>query len=157
MSHHCIRVTIRTTASGMNAGTMAFVRKENPEGTYSSFLFILFLNCLHSAFSLKIRLVLISASPIENHDVIIPNVTVFLAIVVLDSDENEENEESILPKKIRKVSKKSCSRRPLIYRLFTVPYFRVISSRSSAVRYGLPSFKMVAFNGETHYISTSNS
>ena len=38
---------------------------------------------------------------IEN---IIPNVTVFLAIVVLDSDENEENEESILPKKMRKVS-----------------------------------------------------
>ena len=66
MSHHCIRVTIRIlTASGMNAGTIAFVRKEDPEGTYSSFLFILFLNCLHSAFSLKIHLVLISASPIE--------------------------------------------------------------------------------------------
>lgn len=70
MSHHCIIVTIRTTASGMNAGTMAFLRKENPEGTYSSFLFILSLNCLNSAFSLKIRLVVISASPIESHDVI---------------------------------------------------------------------------------------
>ena len=95
---------------------------------------------MQSAFSLKIRLVLISASPTENHDVILYNTYCdwFLAIVVLDSDESEENEESILPQKIRKVSKKSCSRR-LIYRLFTVPYFRVISSRWSAVRYGLPS------------------
>ena len=37
MSHHCIRGTIRTTACRMNARTMAFVPKEDPQGTYSSF------------------------------------------------------------------------------------------------------------------------
>lgn len=64
-------------------------------------------------------------------------------MVLSDSDENEENEEKKIPNKVRKVSNKSCSRRLLIHRLFTVPNFRVISSRSSAVRYGLPSSRSV--------------
>ena len=56
----------------MNAGTMAFVRKEDPEGTYGSFkIFVMQTILIHTfsrllaAFSLKIRLVHISASPIE--------------------------------------------------------------------------------------------
>ena len=51
MSHHCIRVTLRTTACGMNAGTMAFVPKEDPEGTYSSFKIFLMQTILIHTFS----------------------------------------------------------------------------------------------------------
>ena len=47
--------------------------------------------------------------------------------MVLDSNKNEENEESTLPKRVRKVSNKSCSH-----------YFPVRSSRSNALSYILP-------------------
>ena len=36
MSHYCGSGTTRTTACCMNASTMAFVPKEDPEGTHSS-------------------------------------------------------------------------------------------------------------------------
>ena len=35
MSHYCVSGTTRTTACCMNASTMAFVPKEDPEGTHS--------------------------------------------------------------------------------------------------------------------------
>ena len=36
MSHYCVSGTTRTTACCMNASTMAFVTKEDPEGKHSS-------------------------------------------------------------------------------------------------------------------------
>ena len=36
VSHYCVNGTTRTTACCLNASTMAFVPKENPEGTHSS-------------------------------------------------------------------------------------------------------------------------
>ena len=47
--------------------------------------------------------------------------------MVLDSNKNEENEESTLPKRVRKVSNKSCSH-----------HFPVRSSRSNDLSYILP-------------------
>ena len=41
MSHYCVSGTTRTTACCMNASTMAFVRKEDPEGTHSSLKILL--------------------------------------------------------------------------------------------------------------------
>ena len=62
MSHHCIRGTIRTrirtTAYRMNARTIAFVPKEDPQGTYSSFKIFLMQTILIHTFSrlLAVRL-----------------------------------------------------------------------------------------------------
>ena len=139
-SYNCVRYECRQ--DGVRA-------KEDPEGTYSFFKIFLMQTILIHTFSRLLAFRLFSQNPSSSYlrqpdwkrqRYIIPNVTVFLAIVVLsDSDENEENEEKKIPKKIRKVSNKRCSRRLLIHRLLTVPYFHVISSRSSAVRYRLPS------------------
>ena len=46
MSHYCVSGTTRTTACCMNASMMAFVPKEDTEGTHSSlklFLMIIFI------------------------------------------------------------------------------------------------------------------
>ena len=36
MSHYCVSGTTRTTACCINASTMVFVPKEDPEGTHNS-------------------------------------------------------------------------------------------------------------------------
>ena len=50
MSHYCISGTTRTTACCMNASTVAFVPKEDPEGTHS-LLKILLMTILTHTFS----------------------------------------------------------------------------------------------------------
>ena len=52
MSHYCGSGTTRTTACCMNASTMAFVLKEDPEGTHS-LLKILLMTILIHTFSIR--------------------------------------------------------------------------------------------------------
>ena len=48
VSHYCVSGTTRTTACCMNASTMAFVAKEDPEGTHSSLKIFLMIILIHT-------------------------------------------------------------------------------------------------------------
>ena len=48
VSHYCVNGTTRTTACCLNASTMAFVPKENPEGTHSSLKIFLVTILIHT-------------------------------------------------------------------------------------------------------------
>ena len=48
VSHYCVSGTTRTTACCMNASTMAFVAKEDPEGTQSSLKIFLMIILIHT-------------------------------------------------------------------------------------------------------------
>ena len=47
-SQHCVSGTTRTTACCMNASTMAFVLKEDPEGTHSLLKILLMTILIHT-------------------------------------------------------------------------------------------------------------
>ena len=48
VSHYCVSGTTRTSACCMNASTMAFVAKEDPEGTHSSLKIFLMIILIHT-------------------------------------------------------------------------------------------------------------
>ena len=48
VTHYCVNGTTRTTACCLNASTIAFVPKENPEGTHSSLKIFLVTILLHT-------------------------------------------------------------------------------------------------------------
>ena len=51
VSHCCVNGTTRTTACCLNASTMAFVPKEDPEGTHSSLKIFFLVTILIHTFS----------------------------------------------------------------------------------------------------------
>ena len=48
VGHYCVSGTTRTSACCMNASTMAFVAKEDPEGTHSSLKIFLMIILIHT-------------------------------------------------------------------------------------------------------------
>ena len=48
MSHYCVSGTTRTTACCINASTMVFVPKEDPEGTHNSLKIFVMTILIHT-------------------------------------------------------------------------------------------------------------